>query len=67
MIYNMALLYGLIIFVVLIAIYQVFKTSEKFVIIRDDKDREVILSPQEATRLGITDNAPVYDGRDRVF
>lgn len=63
----MSLLYGLIIFAALIAIYQVYKTPEKFVIIKDDQNREVVLTPQEATRLGITDNSPVYDGRDRVF
>jgi len=64
---NMPLLYGLIIFVALIVIYNVYKTPETFVIVRDENNKEVVLSPQEATRLGIVDNAPVYDGRDRVF
>lgn len=63
----MPLLYGLIVFVALIVIYNVYKTPETFVIVRDENNREVVLSPQEATRLGIVDNAPVYDGRDRVF
>jgi hypothetical protein len=63
----MSLLYGLIIFAALVAIYQVYKTPETFVIVRDTENREVILSPQEATRLGITDTEPVFDGRDRVF
>jgi hypothetical protein len=63
----MPLLYGLIIFVALIVIYNVYKTPETFVIVRDENNKEVVLSPQEATRLGIVDNAPVYDGRDRVF
>ncbi len=63
----MSLLYGLIIAIALIAIYQVYKTPETFVIVKDEGGREVILSPIEAARLGITDKASVYDGRDRVF
>ncbi len=63
----MPLLYGLIIAIALIAIYHVYKTPETFVIVKDDSNREVVLSPIEAARLGITDKAAVYDGRDRVF
>jgi hypothetical protein len=63
----MPLLYGLIIAIALIAIYHVYGTPETFIVVRDNGNKEIVLSPIEAARLGITDNAAVYDGRDRVF
>lgn len=63
----MSLIYGIIVAVILIIIYDIYKSPENFVILRDAENREVVLSPLEATRLGIKTKEPVYDGRDRVF